>query len=135
MRTIPGGSIAPRPPVLSLATGKANYTDYNSREILGRWIDHPQRLWDAVYETLVAGVDTVVHVGPDTNLIPATFKRLSDNVQQQLRGRSLNSFSLRAVSGMVRRPWLGMLLSSRTALLRAPFVRHVVLEDWLLERD
>ena len=102
---------------------------------LGQWIDRPQKLWDAVYETLVSGIDTVIHVGPETNLLPATFKRLSDNVQQQLQGRSINSLSLRAMSGIVGRPWLGKVLSSRTALLRAPFVRHILLEDWLLDRD
>jgi len=42
---------------------------------------------------------------------------------------------MRAVSNMVARPWLGKLLSSRAALLRAPYVIHVVLEDWLLAQD
>jgi hypothetical protein len=32
----------------------------------------------------------------------------------------------------VRRPWLTALLPSRTALLRAPTVEHIILEDWLL---
>jgi [acyl-carrier-protein] S-malonyltransferase len=45
----------------------------------------------------------------------------------------MGGFGLRAVSGMARRPWLTAILPSRTALLRAPFVRHVILEDWLLE--
>ena len=134
MHTLPGGRTAPRPPVLSLVTGKPSYNDYNSRELLGRWIDHPQRLWDAIYETLSSGIDTMIHVGPEANLIPATYKRLSDNVRQQLAGKSINKLGLRAISGMARRPWLGKLLSSRTALLRAPFVEHVMLEDWLLEQ-
>lgn len=135
MHTLPGGRTQPIPPILSLVTGKASYNDYNSRELLGRWIDHPQRLWDAIYETLSAGIDTVIHVGPEANLIPATYKRLSDNVRQQLAGRSFNKLGLRAISGLARRPWLSKLLSSRTALLRAPFVQHVVLEDWLLEQE
>ena len=134
MHTVPGGSIAPEPPVLSLVAAKTTYNDYNSRELLNRWIDQPQRLWDAVYETLVAGVDVVIHVGPEPNLIPATFKRLSDNVKAQLSGWTASSIGLRAMSGMARRPWLSKLLSSRTALLRAPFVEHVILEDWLLEQ-
>ena len=126
---------APQPPILSLVTGTASYNDYNTREILIRWIDHPQRVWDAVYETLQSTVDTVVHVGPQPNLIPATYKRIADNVQAQLSGSSPASLGLRVVSGMARRPWLTSMLPSRTALLRAPFLRHVILEDWLLEQE
>jgi [acyl-carrier-protein] S-malonyltransferase len=133
MHAIPGGFVVPRPPIISLVTGKASYNDYNSRHILNMWIDRPQRLWDVIYETLVAGVQTIIHVGPDPNLIPATYKRLSDNVQVQLSGRTLNSLGLRAVSS-VWRPWLTRVLSSRTALLHAPFVKHIILEDWLLSQ-
>ncbi len=135
MHTMPGGFVKPAIPIVSLVTGKADYDDTNSREILVDWIDHPQRLWDAVCETLAVGVETVVHVGPEPNLIPATFKRISDDVSSQLRGRSLNSLGLRAMSGIARRPWLTKLLSTRATLLRAPFVEHVVLEDWLLEQQ
>jgi [acyl-carrier-protein] S-malonyltransferase len=132
--TLPGGFTKPNPPVFSLVTGKANYNEFNSREILIQWIDHPQRLWDAVYETLATGIETVIHVGPSPNLIPATYSRLRDNVQAQLSGNSLNSLGLRAMARAVRRPWLTALLPSRTALLRAPMVEHVILEDWLLEQ-
>ncbi len=83
---------------------------------------------------MAAGVDTVIHVGPEPNLIPATFKRLSEDVRGQLKGRSLNSLGLRAIAGMARRPWLTKLLSTRATLLRAPFVEHIILEDWLLEQ-
>jgi len=124
----------PQPPVLSLVTGTTRYTDLNARDLLHRWIDHPQRLWDAVYETLSLGTQLVIHVGPEPNLVPATFKRLSENVRQQTTGRSLGSLGMRAVSGLARRPWLASLLPSRTSLLRAPDVRHVVLEDWLLDQ-
>ena len=55
MQTMPGGFRRPDPPVLSLVTGKVSYNDFNSREILNRWIDHPQRLWDAIYETAGPG--------------------------------------------------------------------------------
>ena len=65
MHTLPGGFTKPNPPVFSLVTGKTSYNDYNAREILVQWIDHPQRLWDAVYETLATGIETVIHVGPD----------------------------------------------------------------------
>jgi [acyl-carrier-protein] S-malonyltransferase len=132
--TLPGGCTKPKPPVFSLVTGKLNYNNYNSREILIKWVDHPQRLWDAVYETLATGIEAVIHVGPSPNLIPATFHRLCDNVQAQLTGNSLNKLGLRAMARVARRPWLTSLLPSRTALLRAPAVRHVILEDWLLEQ-
>ncbi len=134
LHTLRGGLTAPNPPVFSLVTGKMSYNDHNAREILTQWIDHPQRLWDAVYETLSTGIETVVHVGPAPNLIPATFNRLRDNVLAQLTGNSLNKLGLRAMARAVRRPWLTALLPSRTALLRAPAVKHIILEDWLLEQ-
>jgi [acyl-carrier-protein] S-malonyltransferase len=132
--TLPGGFTRPTPPIFSLVTGKTSYNDFNSREILLKWIDHPQRLWDAVYETLASGMETVIHVGPGPNLIPATFNRLRDNVQAQLTGNSLNKLGLRAMARAVRRPWLTAVLPSRTALLRAPAVEHIILEDWLIEQ-
>ena len=130
MHTMPGGFTAPHPPILSLVTGKFSYNDYNAREIIQRWVDHPQRLWDAVYETLDAGVERVVHVGPAPNIIPSTFKRLSDNVEVQTRGR----LGVRTLKAIVPHPWLKRILPTQAALLRAPLVEHVVLEDWLLER-
>ena len=135
MQDSPGGLTQPTPPILSLVTGKASYNDHNARALLHQWADHPQRLWDVVYECLSMGIETVIHVGPQPNLIPATFKRLSDNVKTQASGRSLGSLGLRAVSRIVQRPWLAALLPSRTALLRAPGVNHVNLEDWLLSND
>jgi len=129
MHTIEGGFSAPKPPLLSMVTGEANYNDHNARDILRRWIDHPQRLWEVVYETLRRGIETVIHVGPEPNLLPATFERLRVDVEGQTRG----SLSMRALSGIVRRPWLSALLPSRAALLRVPLIRHVNLEDWLLD--
>jgi len=131
MHTLDGGFTAPEPPVLSLVTGETSYNDYNARELIARWVDHPQRLWDVVYETLSRGIETVVHVGPEPNLIPATFQRLADNVDVQTRG----SIHMRTLSTMVRRPWLQRMLPSRAALLRAPIVNHIMLEDWLLEQE
>jgi [acyl-carrier-protein] S-malonyltransferase len=131
MHTLPMEGPPPNPPIFSLVTGKADYNDYNARQILHRWIDHPQLLWEAVYATLAIGADTVIHVGPEPNLIPATFRRLSENVTEQISGRSPRSLGLRAVRTFWR-PWLAGWISSRGALLRAPLVRHVMLEDWLL---
>jgi [acyl-carrier-protein] S-malonyltransferase len=118
--------------VFSLATGKADYDDHNIRTHLNRWCDHPQLLWDAIFETLSMGAELVVHVGPEPNLIPSTYRRIADNVRAQMAGRSPLSFGLRAVSSMWR-PWVAKWISSRSALLCAPQVEHVVLEDWLLE--
>ena len=86
-------------------------------------------LWDAVQETLNQGTELVIHVGPEPNLIPATYKRLRDNVQQATKER----LDLRAVQAIMRGSWLTGLLPERAALLRAPLIEHVILEDWLLE--
>jgi [acyl-carrier-protein] S-malonyltransferase len=125
------GAKAPQPPILSMVTGKASYNHYNMREILHRWIDHPQRLWEVIYETLASNVETIIHIGPEPNLMPATYRRLSDNVKIQVA----KNVGLRAVQQMASRPWLSGLLPSRAALLRAPRIKHIVLEDWLLEQS
>ncbi len=119
----------PRPKVFSLVTGSYGYTPVSGRYVLSQWIDHPQRLWDAVYETLSCGAETVLHVGPAPNIIPATFNRLSADVASQTQ----ESRSLRALSAAVRRQWLLRMLPQRAALLRAPYIQQIVLEDWLLE--
>lgn len=133
MERLPGGTAPPCPPVISLVTGRPSYDDHSSREMLRRWIDHPQRLWDAVCETLATKVETVIHIGPEPNVIPATFRRLAENVQQQTGNASWESYGLRAMAGLARRPWLAAMLPSRASLLRAPYIRQVILEDWLLE--
>ena len=127
------GKFPPTPPVFSLATGKRNYDEHAAREVLRQWIDHPQRLWDAVVETLNSGVSTVIHVGPEPNLILATFARLADNVKQQTNGKTFDSYRMKAMSGLASRPWLANLLPKRAALLRAPLLKQIVLEDWLIE--
>ena len=135
MQTMGGGLQPPNPPVLSLVTGGMSYNSFNARDTLIRWLDQPQRLWDAVCEILGQGVETVFHIGPDPNLIPATFKRLSDNVRLQTTGRSLGSIGLQAVSLIARRAWLANFMTTRATLLRAPFLEHIVVEDWLLAQD
>lgn len=132
LETTPGGFKAPSVPILSMVTGEASYDEVNSREILHRWVDHPQRLWDVIYKVLANGIDTMVHVGPAPNLLPATFDRLKNNIEMQMNGRGLGGLGRRAFSRMARRPWLTRLLPSFTALFRAPFVKQINLEDWLL---
>jgi [acyl-carrier-protein] S-malonyltransferase len=133
MHTIAGACGAPKPKVLSMVTGKYSYTDDNARELIADWIDHPQRLWDVLYETLASGVETIVHVGPEANLIPSTFERIAKNVREQTeQGSFAGRIGWSAVTSMANRAWLRAMLPSRAALLRAPSLRHVRLEDWLL---
>jgi [acyl-carrier-protein] S-malonyltransferase len=133
--SVGGGFRAPVPPIVSLVTGKVSYNDYNSRALLNRWIDEPQRLWDGIYELLAQGIEIVIHVGPDPNLLPSTFKRLSDNVTAELAGRSLRKIGMRAVSNMIARPWIAKMMSARAAILRAPYLVQLILEDWLLAQE
>ena len=135
LEQLPPGTFPPTPPVFSLATGKVNYDEHQAREVLRRWIDHPQLLWDAVVETFNSGVSAVLHIGPDPNLIPSTFERVAENVKQQANGKSFDSYRNKAMRGMVSRPWLAALLPKRAALLRAPLITHIILEDWLIEHS
>lgn len=133
MEGMPGGLNPTSPPVFSLVTGEMGYNDHSAREVLRQWSDHPQRLWSAVNKTLAKNVKIVLHVGPQPNVIPATFQRLSENVLEQIAGNSLSSLGMRAASGMVKRPWLAAMLPANAALLRAPYVANINLEDWLLD--
>ena len=131
---IPGGRPAPKPKIVSCVTGTASYDPLNARDTLVRWVDQPQLLWDVIVETLVAGVDLLVHVGPAPNLIPATFERLGNNVGKQFGNRYMKMLGHGVGSQMGRYAWLSRLLPTKAALLRAPHVEHLILEDWLLDR-
>jgi [acyl-carrier-protein] S-malonyltransferase len=131
---IAGPLKVPAPPVISCVTGSASYTPRNARDTLIKWVDHPQLLWDVIDETLRSGVDLLVHAGPAPNLIPATFERLSNNVAKQLGNRYFQAIGHGVGARMNRHAWLARLLPSRAALLRAPYLEHVILEDWLLEQ-
>jgi [acyl-carrier-protein] S-malonyltransferase len=133
LQTIPGGFQKPSVPLLSMVTGAASYQEFNSRELMHQWVDHPQRLWDIVYKVLSDGIETVVHVGPAPNLVPATFHRLANNLANQTQGKGLGQFGRRTLSRLVRRPWLTRLLPSSAVLFRGLFVENIVLENWLLE--
>jgi [acyl-carrier-protein] S-malonyltransferase len=133
LESVPCRPFPVRPAVVSLVTGKRSYDELTARELLRQWVDHPQRLWDVVCETLSADVKTVVHIGPEPNVIPATFSRLGENVRQQTDDRTWRGYGRRAMTGVARHPWLGSLLPARAALLRAPFVEQVILEKWLLD--
>jgi [acyl-carrier-protein] S-malonyltransferase len=131
---VKGGLTKPAPLLLSCVTGAASYDIENSRELLTDWTDHPQRLWDVIDRTLAMGVETVIHVGPRPNLIPSTFARLANNVRAHLGNSYMRMLGRGVASGLGRNAWLGRILPSSTTLLRAPFVHHVILEDWLLEQ-
>lgn len=122
----------PRPPVLSLVSGKPVACG-EVRRLLRDWVDHPQRLWDAVTAVLRSPAETVVHVGPAPNVIPATFERLSENIKQIRDAGGLYGFGARTLGEIVDRRWLTSRLPASAALLRAPALKHVVLEDWLIE--
>jgi len=128
MHNMEGGFAAPSPRVLSLVTGDFSYNDFNARQLLRQWTDQPQRLWDAVYRTLTGGVETILHVGPAPNIMPATYHRLAANVASQTAA----SFGMRVAANLIKRPWLSRMLPARSALLRAPMIQHVIVEDWLL---
>jgi len=132
MYRIPGVRPAPTPSVISCVTGRTYADGANVRETLIQWTEKPQRLWDAIDGTLSSGVEVVIHAGPSPNLIPATFARLSINVSKHLGNRYLRGLGRGMVTRMNRHAWLSSLLPHRAALLRAPFLKHVILEDWLL---
>ena len=121
-------------PVLSLVTGQRVQGDpLTLRPLLRNWVDHRQRLWDAVCGVLTSSVQTVVHVGPAPNVIPATFNRLAENVRQLQARHDLSGLGARALGAIADRPWLSSRLPTSAALLRAPQLKQVILEDWLLE--
>ncbi len=119
----------PRPNIFSLVTGTMGYSGHNVRDLVARWIDHPQHLWNAIDYTVSSGVDGVIHVGPQPNIIPATFLRLATNVAAQ----SKTSVGMRALSNMAKRRWLQSILPKRANLLRAADLRHANVEDLLAE--
>jgi [acyl-carrier-protein] S-malonyltransferase len=132
---VSGGGQAPSPKLFSCVTGDASYTEWNSREILIDWTDHPQRLWDVIHRTLASETRLIVHVGPAPTLIPATFSRLSENVIELMRNRRLEHVGRYVIPGLSRHTWLTRVLPAGAALIRAPFVTHLILEDWLVTQE
>lgn len=134
---IAGNPAPPNPRVISAVTGEASYDGLNTRDLLVRWTDHPQRLWDVIDTTLAEGVETVIHVGPAPSLIAATFSRLGNNVSRYVGygNKYLNMLGRGLASGLSHTAWLSRRLPSKTNLLRAPYLYHVNLEDWLLEQQ
>jgi [acyl-carrier-protein] S-malonyltransferase len=132
---IAGGDRKPMPPVISCTTGVANYDEFNSRAILADWTDHPQRLWEVMKHTLASGVEMVIHAGPEPRLFPTGFERLGDKIKKQMRRRHLDRLGNSLFPSISRNRWLNRSLPGTAALWRAPFLNHLVLEDWLLAQN
>jgi [acyl-carrier-protein] S-malonyltransferase len=135
LHQIEGGHTRPMPPVVSCVTGHASYDQWNSRDILAQWTDHPQCLWNVLEETLSSGVNLIVHTGPDPKLISSTFDRLGTRIMKQLKSRHLDRLGRRVIPSISRNHWLTRKLPTNAVLLRAPFVNQLILEDWLLAQD
>jgi [acyl-carrier-protein] S-malonyltransferase len=130
-----GGDRKPVPPVVSCTTGEANYDEENSRMILADWTDHPQRLWDVMENTLASGVEHVIHVGPEPKLIPTAFEKLSGRIMKKLKRRHLDRLGSSLIPNIHVSGWLSRRLPESAVLLRAPFVSHIILEDWLIAQE
>jgi [acyl-carrier-protein] S-malonyltransferase len=130
-----GGHQKPTPNVVSCTTGLASYDEWNSRAVLADWTDHPQRIWDAMEHTLASGAELVVHVGPEPKLLTTCFDRLSHKIMKQLKMRHLDRLGSSVIPSIGKNGWLTRKLPANAVLLRAPFLHHLVLEDWLLAQD
>jgi [acyl-carrier-protein] S-malonyltransferase len=135
MHHIAGGDCKPSPTVVSCTTGVANYDEYNNRSILADWTDHPQRVWDVMRYTMASGADLVIHMGPAPGLFPNGFERLSGRIKRQLHRRHLDRLGNRLFPSISRNRWLSRNLPAGAAVWRAPFVDHLILEEWLLAQD
>jgi [acyl-carrier-protein] S-malonyltransferase len=135
MHHITGGERKPTPAVVSCTTGVASYDEWNSREILAEWTDHPQRVWDVMESTLASGAELVIHVGPEPKLFPTGFERLSNRIMKQLKMRHLDRLGSSFIPSLSRNGWLNRKLPTNAVLLRAPFLNHIILEDWLLAQE
>jgi [acyl-carrier-protein] S-malonyltransferase len=135
MYHIAGGDKKPVPTVVSCTTGAQSYNDWNSRVILTDWTDHPQRLWETMENTLSSGAEFVIHVGPEPKLIPTMFDRLSSRVMKQLKSHHLDRLGSSVIPSIGRNHWLTRKLPTNAVLLRAPYLHHIILEDWLLTQE
>jgi len=135
MYHIGGGDRKPTPQVVSCTTGAPSYDEWNSRVILADWTDHPQRVWDVMENTLASGAELVIHVGPEPKLFPTGFERLSHRIMKQLKMRHLDRLGSSVIPSLSRNGWLNRKLPTNAVLLRAPFLNHIILEDWLLAQE
>jgi [acyl-carrier-protein] S-malonyltransferase len=135
MHHISGGEQKPVPPIVSSTTGEVSYDEYNSRTALSEWTDHPQRIWDMMERTLSSGVELVIHAGPEPRLIPTAFEILSNRVMKRLKKTHLDRLGHSVIPSISRNGWLARNLPANAVLFRAPFLEHLILEDWLLAQE
>ncbi len=135
MHHIGGGDRKPSPTIVSCTTGNSSYDEWNSRAILADWTDHPQRLWDVMENALASGADIVIHAGPEPKLFPTGFERLSNRIMKQLKMKHLDRLGSSVIPSISRNSWLTRKLPANAVLLRAPFLNHIILEDWLLAQE
>jgi [acyl-carrier-protein] S-malonyltransferase len=135
MHHIGGGVSKPNPTIVSCTTGNSSYDEWNSRAILADWTDHPQRLWDVMENALASGADIVIHAGPEPKLFPTGFDRLSTRIMKQLKMKHLDRLGSSVIPSISRNSWLTRKLPANAVLLRAPFLNHIILEDWLLAQE
>ncbi|HBN77572.1 MAG TPA: hypothetical protein DD473_17535 [Planctomycetaceae bacterium] len=120
-------------PILSCVTGDIAYNGHNSRQLITDWVDHPQQLWKCVHAILEMGIDSLIHLGPEPNILPATLTRISENVQAQLNQPNWYGYGLRTLSKWTaHRRWLAQMMTRDAVLMRAPYVTQVNLEDHFL---
>ena len=84
---------------------------------------------------MASGAELVMHVGPDPKLLTTCFDRLSHRIMKQLKMRHLDRLGSSVIPSIGRNGWLTRKLPANAVLLRAPFLEHLVLEDWLLAQD
>jgi [acyl-carrier-protein] S-malonyltransferase len=135
MHHIGGGDRKPAPSIVSCTTGSSSYDEWNSRALLADWTDHPQRIWDVMENALASGAEIVLHVGPEPKLFPTGFDRLSHRIMKQLKMKHLDRLGSSVIPSISRNSWLTRKLPANAVLLRAPFLNHIILEDWLLEQE
>ena len=98
--------------------------DRPSPAVVGRHGEHPG-----------LGAEIVIHVGPEPKLFPTGFDRLSNRIMKQLKMRHLDRLGSSVIPSISRNSWLTRKLPANAVLLRAPFLNHIILEDWLLAQE
>ena len=68
-------------------------------------------------------------------MFPTGFDRLSNRIMKQLKMKHLDRLGSSVIPSISRNSWLTRKLPANAVLLRAPFLNHIILEDWLLAQE
>ena len=68
-------------------------------------------------------------------MFPTGFDRLSNRIMKQLKTAHLQRLGSSLIPSIGRNRWLNRKLPANAVLLRAPFLNHIILEDWLLDQE